>query len=173
MPATFCPTCGTALEQRVAYGRDRPVCPSCDYTHFEDPKVAVGIVAVRNGTILMTRRNHDPKMGEWSFPAGFVDAYEDVRDAVVRETLEETGIRVSVERLLGVFQEPDSRVIFLAFAGTAGAGTPVSGDECMEVRFFPPEELPPPAFQNDLAILAAWRRWREDGSGGAEAKTAG
>jgi 8-oxo-dGTP diphosphatase len=160
MPASFCPMCGVALEPRQAFGRERPVCPSCGYTHFEDPKVAVGVVAERDGTILMTRRNHEPKLGEWSFPSGFVDAYEDVREAAVREALEETGIRVTLEQLLGVYQEPGSRVIFLAFAARAGEGEPVCGDECFDVRFFPPDALPPPAFLHDEAILSAWREWR-------------
>jgi 8-oxo-dGTP diphosphatase len=161
MTAAFCPMCGAALERREAFGRERPVCPACGYTHFEDPKVAVGVVAERDGAILMTRRNHEPKMGEWSFPSGYVDAYEDVREAAVREALEETGILVTLERLLGVYQEPGSRVIFLAFAARAGAGEPVCGDECLDVRFFPPGAMPPPAFQHDEAIMAAWRAWRE------------
>jgi ADP-ribose pyrophosphatase YjhB (NUDIX family) len=149
------------LEPRTSFGRERPVCPACGYTHFDDPKVAAGVVAERDGAILMTRRNHEPKLGEWSFPSGYVDAFEDVREAAAREALEETGIRVAIEQLLGVYQEAGSRVIYLAFAGRAGAGDPVCGDECLEVRFFPPDDLPPPAFPHDEAILAAWRAWRD------------
>jgi ADP-ribose pyrophosphatase YjhB (NUDIX family) len=160
MSASYCPRCGTALEQRPAFGRERPVCPACEYVHFEDPKVAVGVVAERDGAILMTRRDHEPKLGEWSFPSGYVDAYEDVRAAAVRETLEETGIRVRIESLLGVYQEEGSRVIFIAFAASAGGGDPVCGEECQEVRFLPLDQLPPPAFHHDNAIMAAWRAWR-------------
>lgn len=157
---SFCPRCGTALEQRPAFGRQRPVCSACEYVHFDDPKVAVGVVAERDGAILMTRRNHEPKLGEWSFPSGYVDAYEDVRAAAVRETLEETGIRVRIETLLGVYQEEGSRVIFLAFAASAEPGDPVCGEECQDVQFLPLEALPPPAFFHDSAILGAWRAWR-------------
>jgi ADP-ribose pyrophosphatase YjhB (NUDIX family) len=128
--------------------------------HFDDPKVAVGVVAERNGTILLTRRNHEPKMGAWSFPSGFVDAFEDVYAAAVREAWEETGLTVRIEHLLGVYQEPESRVIFLAFAATVDNGEPVAGDEAYEVRFFPLDELPPPAFHHDPAIMRAWLDWR-------------
>ncbi|MCH9058842.1 MAG: HEAT repeat domain-containing protein [Planctomycetes bacterium] len=31
------------------------------------------------------------------------------------------------------------------------------GDECQDVRFFPPDSLPPLAFSHDTAILRAWR----------------
>jgi 8-oxo-dGTP diphosphatase len=165
MPAVFCPQCATRLEPRDAFGRERPVCSGCGYVHFDDPKVAVGVVAERDGAILMTRRNHEPKLGEWSFPSGYVDAYELVEQAAIREALEETGIQVTVERLLGVYQEPNSRVIFLAFAGTADAGDPVPGDECFEARFFPAEAMPPPAFHHDAAIMHAWREWRRSCQG--------
>lgn len=153
----FCSNCGGALEMRPAFGRERPVCPACGQVHFDDPKVAVGVVAARDGQILLTRRNHEPKMGCWSFPSGFVDAYEDVVEAAAREAWEETGIRVAVRRLLGVYQEPGGRVIYLAYAADAGPGEPVVGEECIEVRFFPADALPDLAFHHDAAILAAWR----------------
>ena len=153
MPASFCPNCGAALERRVAFGRERSACPACEYVHFDDPKVAVGVVAERDGQILMTQRNHEPKLGAWSFPSGFVDAYENVEEGAVREAQEETGITVRIEHLLGVYQEPGSRVIFLAYAARAGAGEPVPGDECLDVRFFPADALPPPAFLHDTAIM--------------------
>lgn len=133
------------------------MCPACGQVHFDDPKVAVGVVAAREGQILLIRRNHEPKMGCWSFPSGFVDAYEDVVAAAAREAWEETGIRVTVGPLLGVFQEPGSRVIFLAYAAKAGPGEPVAGDECMDVRFFPTDALPELAFPHDQAIIAAWK----------------
>jgi 8-oxo-dGTP diphosphatase len=158
--ANYCVECGTRLEAREAFGRTRPVCPACGRVHFDDPKVAVGVVAAREGMILLTRRNHEPKMGCWSFPSGFVDAYEDVVEAAAREALEETGIRVAVRELLGVYQEPGSRVIYLAFAADAGEGEPVVGEECMDVRFFPADALPTLAFAHDAAILDAWRRTR-------------
>ncbi|MGD9889860.1 MAG: NUDIX domain-containing protein [Dehalococcoidia bacterium] len=164
MPATYCLNCGARLVQRLAFGRERPVCPDCGHVHFDDPKVAVGVVAERDGSILLTRRNHEPKMGAWSFPSGFVDAFEDVYAAAVREAREETGLTVRIEHLLGVYQEPESRVIFLAFAAAAGDGEPVAGDEAYEVRFFPIDALPPPAFHHDPAIMRAWLEWRRSGA---------
>lgn len=161
MTAAYCIACGTQLQPDHAFGRERLVCPACGYVHFDDPKVAVGLVAERDGKILLTRRNHEPKLGCWSFPSGFVDAFEDVRQAAAREVLEETALSATVDHLLGVYQEPDSRVIFLAFAGQAGPGEPRPGDEAFEVAFFPPDAMPEPAFHHDPAILADWRAWKE------------
>jgi len=102
----FCSRCGRPREERTVRGRQRQVCTGCERIAYTDPKVAVGVVAARDGAVLLTQRNHQPKMGEWSFPSGFVDAGERVEDAAVREVKEETGIDVRVERLLGVFSEP-------------------------------------------------------------------
>jgi 8-oxo-dGTP diphosphatase len=163
--ARFCLRCGTALKPRDVFGHPRLACPSCEYVHYDDPKVAVGVVAERAGEILLTRRNHEPRMGFWSFPSGFVDAGEDVRAAAVRETLEETGLEVRLERLLGVYQEQGSRVIYISFAAAAGQGEPVADAESIEVRFFPATELPPLGFAHDGAIMAAWRQGRREERG--------
>ena len=69
----FCIRCGHTLEMRQAFGRLRPVCPTCGRIHFIDPKVAVGVVIEREGKILLIRRANPPEQGKWSFPAGFVD----------------------------------------------------------------------------------------------------
>lgn len=156
--AHFCQRCGAALEPREVFGQLRPACPACGFVHYDDPKVAVGVVASRRGKILLTRRNHEPRLGGWSFPSGFVDAREDVRVAAVREAREETGIEVTLGELLGVYQESGSRVIYLAFSARAGEGKPVADAESIEVRFFPHESLPVLAFPHDQQILDAWSR---------------
>ena len=151
-----CRECGHRLEERLAFGKTRGVCPQCGYTDFEDPKVAVGVVVEKDGGIVLGKRNHDPKIGCWSFPSGFVDAGEVPEDAAVREVEEETGILVKLDRLLGVYARPGERVIFLAYAGRAIGGELQAGEECTEVGVFPADRLPELAFPNDGAILTAW-----------------
>ena len=157
MPARFCPQCGTALRRRLAFGHARKVCPRCDYVYFNDPKVAVGVLAERRGRLLLVRRNHEPHPGEWSFPSGYVDAGEVLEEAAIREAKEETGLDVRIERLLGAWSTRGERVIFIAYAARVTGGRIEVGPECMEVRFFPPDALPPLAFPHNEAILRAWR----------------
>ena len=158
MPVRFCQQCGTPLRRRVAFGRRRQLCPQCGYVHFNDPKVAVGVLAQRRGQLLLVRRNLEPNIGEWSFPSGYVDAGETLEDASVRETREETGLDVRIQRLLGAYSTRGDRVIFIAFAARVTRGRIEVGWECQDVRFFPPNALPPLAFAHDTDIMRAWRK---------------
>jgi len=167
--AAFCRQCGAALEPKLAFGRTRGVCPRCGYVDFEDPKVAVGVVVEMDGRIVLGKRNHDPRLGWWSFPSGFVDAGEVLEEAAAREVEEETGLRVRIDRLLGAYSSPGERVVFIAYAGTVIGGEMAAGDECLEVAAFPPDRLPELAFPNDEAILAAWRSGQ--GAAAAPAET--
>ena len=90
----FCPLCGNNIIITYRAGRNRPVCPLCDWVFFPDPKVAVVAVIIRNEKVLLTRRVNMPQQGLWTFPGGFVDAGEDPEVAAERECFEETGLRV-------------------------------------------------------------------------------
>lgn len=161
MAAAFCPECGTKLEQSEAFGKTRAVCPNCGHVHFEDPKVAVGVIVELNGGIVLGKRAHEPKLGCWSFPSGFVDSGEVLEDAARREVMEETGLEVRIDSLLGAYSLAGDRVVFIAYAGTAVGGELVAGEECFEVATFPPDALPELAFPNDGPILEAWARTRQ------------
>jgi ADP-ribose pyrophosphatase YjhB (NUDIX family) len=171
LPPCFCPHCATPLRRRVAFGRRRLVCPRCGYVHFNDPKVAVGVVAHRRGRLLLVRRNHEPHLGEWSFPSGFIDAGEPLEEGAVRETKEETGLDVRIERLLGAYSRRGERVVFLAFAARVAGGRIEVGPECQEVRFFAPDALPPLAFPHDGAIVRAWLASRPATASGGRRRT--
>ncbi len=161
-PARFCPRCGAALPAPVA--GVRASCPEGHYTWHPDPKVAVGVVVAREGArgaeILLVRRNHEPAMGRWAFPSGFVDAGEVVEDAAAREVIEETGVTVRLDGLLGVYSEPGNQVVFVAFAGTPTGGEPAPGDEAFAVGYFPVDALPDLPFPHDARILDDWRAHR-------------
>ncbi|MCX6024372.1 MAG: NUDIX domain-containing protein [Chloroflexi bacterium] len=152
----FCMRCGAAMAEREMDGTTRWGCTSCSFILYRDPKVAVGVVTAQNGRVLLTQRNHQPKMGEWSFPSGFVDYGEKLESAAEREVWEETGVRVRVDALLGVFSETGAPVVFIAYAGTIVGGEPVAGPESIAIGFFAPEEAPPLAFPHDAEILRRW-----------------
>lgn len=71
------------------------------------PLVGVGTVTIKNGRILLIRRAFEPGAGKWSIPGGLVEVGEKLSEAAVRETEEETGLRVEVLELINVFDMVD------------------------------------------------------------------
>ncbi|MDQ7038501.1 MAG: NUDIX hydrolase [Aquificota bacterium] len=94
------------------------------------------------GIVLVERKN--PPVG-LAIPGGFVEVGESVEEAAVREIEEETGLRVRIRRLLGVYSDPkrDPRfhVVSVVFVGDA-EGTPKAGSDAKEVRVFRLEDIP-------------------------------
>ncbi len=59
--------------------------------------------------ILLTRRADN---GLWCLPGGALESGESAAEACEREVFEETGLRVHVKRLVGVYSHPDQLVIY-------------------------------------------------------------
>ncbi len=72
------------------------------------PLVAVDAVIKFNKTyIVLIHRKNPPFKGELALPGGFVEVGETVEDACIREAYEETNIRVTIKKLIGVFSSPN------------------------------------------------------------------
>ena len=152
----YCAGCATPLELREENGAVRPVCPACGRVVYYDPKVAAVTILARQQKVLLVRRANQPGYGLWSVPGGYVDRGEVVEEAAKREVLEETGLIVDVDGLVGLFSEPGRPVIVAAFNGIERGGQLVSGPETLDVGFFALDSLPPMAFPGDSGILETW-----------------
>jgi len=164
-PANFCQVCGHPLEDRLAHGRMRRVCPSCGFIHFEDPKVAVTVFIEDQGRVLLVRRAFNPERGKWALPAGYVDYGEDPAAAAIREVKEETGLDIAIVGLLEVHggsgQFGASVVITYAATVLGGVAGPHDDADAM-LWLSPGDALPDIAFDSTRQALAAWQqRWND------------
>ena len=64
----------------------------------------MGALILRGDRIVLVERGRQPLKGFWSLPGGAVEAGEQVVDALRREVVEETGLRVEPRRLVEVFE---------------------------------------------------------------------
>ena len=148
---------------RDAHGAERPVCAACGRVVFYDPKLAAATVVESCGRVLFVRRLTQPGYGLWSLPGGYVDRGEVVEQAAAREVLEETGLRVEITGLVGLFAESGHPVVVAAYHCRGVQGDAAPGPEVSQLGYFAPDSLPPLAFDRDRAILRAWWRLFRDG----------
>ncbi len=148
----YCPRCATPLVTRPFMDKPRRVCPACNFVHFTDPKVGVGVMVVEDGRILLVHRAMIPEKGKWSIPAGFVDSGEDPQETAVREAEEETGLVVVITGLVDVYFNPPPKPgapgasIFILYRAERVGGQLQAGDDATAAAFFAPDELPELAF---------------------------
>ncbi|MCO8122696.1 NUDIX domain-containing protein [Stieleria sp. TO1_6] len=96
-----CPRCATAHQ---APGKVPFRCSECGFAVFFGPVAAVGALIVNPANeLLLVRRARDPGKGQWGLPGGFVDQGETVEQALEREVLEETQLRLTNIDLMMTF----------------------------------------------------------------------
>ncbi|MBI5304023.1 MAG: NUDIX hydrolase [Chloroflexi bacterium] len=165
MPPKFCAQCGHALELRpVEDHRVRPVCPACGHIVYLNPLIAAGVIAARaDGKLALVLRGENPGKGLWGFPTGFMEIDETVEHAARRECLEETGLRVELGDLLGVWsyvhEWKQSSGVLVLYAARVIGGEPRAGSDTIDVQFYAPDEITPAmlAFETHHAALELWK----------------
>lgn len=97
--------------------------------------VVAAAVAVTNsaGELLLVK---SPRRG-WELPGGQVELQESIRDAAVREVLEESGIIVELQAFAGVFQNVSRGICSFLFTAKPIGGTLRTSEESLEVGWYP------------------------------------
>lgn len=94
----------------------------------------------------------------WGLPGGAVEVGESVAEAAIREVREETGVEISLDRLVGMYyrQQGGHQAVFLAHP-EAGDPRP-DGYETLKAQWYPLDQLPD--------LLIGWHRlYIQDGLG--------
>ncbi|MBU1541019.1 MAG: NUDIX hydrolase [Alphaproteobacteria bacterium] len=109
------------------------------------PVPCVGVVCLRGDEVLLIRRGTPPRQGEWSLPGGRIEPGERAMDAALREVREETGIEAEITGLIdvvdGLFPEAGRHYVLIDYAARWLTGEPVAGDDAVEARFAPLDEV--------------------------------
>jgi 8-oxo-dGTP diphosphatase len=137
-----------------------------------DLTIRPGVAAIvfdRNRRMLLLRRHVG---GGWAPPSGRVEPGETVEAALRRELLEETGLEVGIDRVVGVYSEPATQIVHypgdqhVHYVTTVVAchvlrGVLRSSPEGGRWKWCDPTDPPEP-------LLPYARRWIEDAAKGNE-----
>ncbi len=156
---SFCPLCRTDMVRREEGGTVRPMCPDCGFVQYLNPSPAAAVIVRRGEQVLLARRRFEPRAGQWTLPAGFLEYDEPADVAARREALEETGLDVEIADLFAVHHgmlPPDRSVILVVYRAEERGGSLEAGDDAEAVGFFDLDDLPGPiAFSAHRKVLDA------------------
>lgn len=103
------------------------------------------IIEDEQGRCLLIRRSALSRhfAGCWEWPGGKVDPGEDFADAMLRETLEETGLEIELTGLAGAteFEMPKVHVVALCFEARVAGGQVKLSEEHDAFEWVPWSEL--------------------------------
>jgi ADP-ribose pyrophosphatase YjhB (NUDIX family) len=98
--------------------------------------------------VLLVRRTDN---GKWAVPGGYMEAGESFSEACKREVLEETGLEVNINRLIGIYTSPNIlleysdgnkwQLVVFHFDAELVSGELQPGEETTEFGFFSWSEI--------------------------------
>ncbi len=116
------------------------------------PKVGIGVIVIKNGKVLLGKRKGAHGEGSWSFPGGHLEFNESWEDCALRETKEETGIKIKNLRFgtatNDIFQAEKKHyiTIFMLADYDSGEVKIMEPEKCERWEWFEWDNLPQPLF---------------------------
>ncbi len=129
------------------------------------PRLAVDGVVLLEGKLVTVIRGRPPFEGMHALPGGMVELGETSESAMLREIEEETGLRVAVDRIVGVYSDParDPRghSVSVAYALRWVGGDLRAGSDAAGIELVDPRSLPAMAFDHATIVrdflAGGWR----------------
>jgi 8-oxo-dGTP diphosphatase len=104
------------------------------------------VIRNKNGECLLLKRSmrSSSNPGKWEFPGGVVDRGEILENAIMRETMEETGLTIQLDHVAGSAESEfrEWRVAHLIMEGRFVSGKVVLSDEHDDYQWIPIDKLP-------------------------------
>lgn len=131
------PTSDEATKNAIEYIKRIKKIPTCRQ-QFKNPATTVDIIIEMDGGMVLIKRKNEPFKNKWALPGGFVEYGEQVEEAAIREAEEETGLKIKLKKLLGVYSAPDrdprGHTISCIFVAEKIGGSPLASTDAKEVK---------------------------------------
>ncbi len=118
---------------------------------FEKPRIGVGVIALKNGQILLGKRKGSHGAGEWALPGGHLEYGETIETCAARELKEETGLEALSLRSIGwtndlIAENKHYITFFVQVDRLKGEVELREPHKCEGWQWTSPEALPVPLF---------------------------
>lgn len=116
-------------------------------------RLCLDFIIVKNGKVLLAKRDIEPAKGQWCLPGGMVYRKESINEAAERILISELGLKLTSKRLLGYMEFPDEvnqngflvHSVSMGFLVILEDGEIEGGEQAHEISFFSsiPEDTHP------------------------------
>lgn len=107
--------------------------------NIKTPLLAADCVIFKGNAPLLIKRKNEPFKGRYALPGGFVKIGETVEQACKRELFEETSVRVSKLKLVGVYssqkRDPRGHIVSIAFLAKPKSTRLKAGSDAGDAKF--------------------------------------
>lgn len=107
-------------------------------------KVIAGCVIEKDNKILMVQEGLDFCYGEWNYPAGHVDEFENITESAIREVKEETGLDVKLTSVLPICEtklKNETHIIIRFVAEVIGGEIQFDSKEILDVKWIDVKDI--------------------------------
>jgi len=133
-----------------------------------NPYPVVDAVIEKNGKIVLIIKSRGAYKGLLGLPGGFIEWGETAEQAAIREAKEETGLRIKLIEILGVYSDPRRDVrghlMTTVFVAKAIGGKLKASDDAVEVHWYDMKKIPWNMFEKNSdhpKIICDYMKWKK------------
>ena len=140
----YCIKCGNKTNNLLVNGDSmyRDVCTSCNYIHYINPKIIVGVLPCKDDRVLLCKRDIEPGFGKWTLPSGFMEMGESLEQGAKREAMEEANLKIKIKKLYGTYSIPKIGQVLFIYLGKISNNDFRAADETSEVSLIRINNIP-------------------------------
>ena len=149
----YCPRCKSDLKRTP----DAFECANCGMIIYKNSAPTASMLIIKKDKVLLAKRDVAPFKGQYDIVGGFLKYGEHPDAGVLRETVEETGLKVRIIKMLGVYMDTygkgGRRILNFYYVGEIISGRIKAQDDVAELEWFPIDKPPRPAFKSQVRVF--------------------